>query len=138
MRPAGRIALSAERVATSTQQPVARPRTALVVDDEAIVRLTAVYMFEDLGFEVLEAEDAEKALAVLEQRPDVALLFTDCRMPGMSGPELARIAAERFPHLRVVLVSGYADPGSRGEWPLVSKPYDTAELERIIARELGT
>lgn len=106
-------------------------RVALVVEDEAIVRLSAVQMIEELGFEVLEAGDGLQALAVLEARPDVALLFSDCRMPRMGGPELAEAATSRWPHLRVVLVSGYAGVAP-ARWPLLAKPYQMGDLERVL------
>ncbi|BDA83597.1 hypothetical protein Sa4125_11390 [Aureimonas sp. SA4125] len=105
-------------------------RVVLVVDDEPLVRMNAVDMFEDLGFEVVEAADGAAALVILEARPDVSLLFTDCRMPGISGPELAKIASQRWPDLRIVLVSGYVNL-DQVEWPLVGKPYDTETIERI-------
>ena len=79
------------------QEGPAGRKVVLVVDDEALVRMMAVDLFEDLGFEVLDAHGGDAALAVLEARPDVSLLFTDCRMPGMTGPELAAIAAARWP-----------------------------------------
>lgn len=105
-------------------------KVVLVVDDEPLVRMNAVDMFEDLGFEVLEAAGGVAALTVLEARPDISLLFTDCRMPGMTGPELAEVASKRWPQLRIVLVSGYVNVG-RVEWPLVSKPYDTRTIEKV-------
>jgi len=82
-------------------------KVVLVVDDKDVVRMLAVDLFEELGCEVLEARGGTEALAKLEARPDVSLMFTDCRMPGMSGPELAEAAAERWPSLRIVLVTGY-------------------------------
>lgn len=113
------------------------PKTVLVVDDEDMVRFVAVAMFEDLGLEVLQADSGQQALRILEQRPDIALLFTDYRMPGMIGPELARAAAARFPKLKIVLVSGYVDLTLGGDWPLVSKPYGNTELEQIVAEVRG-
>ncbi|WP_192845675.1 response regulator [Aureimonas sp. AU22] len=110
-------------------------KVVLVVDDEPLVRLNAVDMFEEMGFEVLEASDGTSALRVLEQRPDVALLFSDCRMPGISGPELARMAAERYPHVRIVLVSGYVNV-QKLDWPLLPKPYDANSL-RKVAGDIG-
>ncbi|GGD43767.1 response regulator [Aureimonas glaciei] len=109
------------------------PKVVLVVDDEPLVLMNAVYMFEDLGFEVLEARGGAEAMSVLESRPDVSLLFTDCRMPGMTGPELAAAASQRWPSLRIVLVSGYVNL-DQVRWPLVGKPYDVETIERI-ARE---
>ena len=115
-----------------------RARRVLVVDDEALVRMNAVDTFEDMGFEVLEAGGGQEALQVLEEHSDVALLFTDCRMPGMSGPELAEVVAQRWPDIRIVLVTGYVNMMPMRDWPLMWKPYGAAELERVVGRELGT
>ena len=104
----------------------------LVVDDEPVVRMIAVDLFEDSGCEVIDAGSGTEALARLEERPDVALMFTDCRMPGMSGPELAEAACRRWPQLRIVLTTGYYEVEVLG-WPLVPKPYDTLAIERILA-----
>jgi CheY-like chemotaxis protein len=108
-------------------------KVVLVVDDEPLVRMNAVDMFEDMGFEVLEAHDGIAALKVLEARPDVSLLFSDCRMPGMTGPELAATAAARWPHLRIVLVSGYINIKPT-TWPLLPKPYDARTLEQVVSK----
>ncbi|KQT46264.1 hypothetical protein ASG43_11580 [Aureimonas sp. Leaf454] len=112
-------------------------KVILVVDDEALVRMNAVDMFEDMGFEVLEAGDGAEALAMLEARSDVSLLFSDCRMPIMTGPELAAIASQRWPDLRIVLVSGYVNVRPT-EWPLIPKPYDTKALETVAAQANAT
>lgn len=109
-------------------------KVVLVVDDEALVRMMAVDLFEEMGFEVLEAASGGEALQVLEHRPDVALLFSDCRMPGMTGPELAELAAERWPHLRIVLVTGYVNMNPTG-WPLLWKPYDASAIERVVGEQ---
>jgi CheY-like chemotaxis protein len=109
-------------------------KVVLVVDDEATVRMLAVELFEELGCEVVEASSGLEALARLEERPDVWLMFTDCRMPGMSGPELAETAAQRRPELKIVLVTGYHNMQVPG-WPIVWKPYDQRTLERVIADE---
>ncbi len=106
-------------------------RVVLVVDDEALVRMLAIDLFEEMGFEVLGADGGLQALSVLEARPDIAMLFTDCRMPGMGGPELAAEAARRWPCLRIVLVTGYANL-TRPEWPVVQKPFDANSLERAV------
>jgi CheY-like chemotaxis protein len=108
----------------------------LVVEDEPLVRMNARDMFEDMGFEVIDAADGQEALEVLESRPDVDLIFTDCRMPRMTGPELATTAARRWPGLRIVLASAYHDM-PRPRWPLISKPYDGVTLERVVRRTLA-
>jgi DNA-binding NtrC family response regulator len=81
--------------------------TALVVDDEALLRAYLADLLEDDGFEVLEADSAEAALRILESRADeIALLFSDIRMPGMSGIDLLKAVQQRWPHIRLILSSG--------------------------------
>lgn len=109
----------------------AAKRVVLVVDDEPLVRMYAAELFEDLGYEVLEAEDGLDAVAQLETHDDVRLLFSDCRMPRMSGPDLAAVVAHRWPEIRIVLVSGYAHPNPT-RWPLLDKPFTARDLRGII------
>ena len=116
------IPKAAKRIAT----------VVLVVDDEPVVRMLAIDMFEELGCHVVEAASGAEALARLKEHPDIALMFSDCKMPGMSGPELAEIAARRYPDLRIVLVSGYHNM-EVGSWPIVWKPYDQRTLERVVS-----
>jgi CheY-like chemotaxis protein len=79
----------------------------LVVEDEPLLRELAVEVVEDAGFVALEAGDAEQALALLETRSDIAVLFTDINMPGdMDGLELAHLARDRWPQIKILVVSG--------------------------------
>ncbi|HEV7255872.1 MAG TPA: response regulator [Mesorhizobium sp.] len=110
-------------------------KVVLVVDDEEMVRMLAAELFEELGCEVLEARSGTEALAKLESRPDVSLMFTDCRMPGMSGPELAENAARRWPALKIVLVTGYHNMQAPG-WPMIWKPFDQRTIERVVEDEV--
>lgn len=110
-------------------------KVVLVVDDEPMVRMLAVDLFEELGCRVVEAAGGNEALRVLEAHPEIGLMFTDCRMPGMSGPELAQIASERWPELRIVLVTGYHNVHVPG-FPMVWKPYDQRTLERVVEADL--
>ncbi len=114
-----------------TSEEIARVKVVLVVDDEPLVRMMAVDLFEELGCEVVEAQGGLEALSILEARPDISLMFTDCRMPLMSGPELASIAAERWPHLKIVLVTGYHNM-QVANWPMVWKPFDQRTIERVV------
>lgn len=93
--------------------------------------MMAVELFEELGCEAIDAASGPEALAKLDERPDVSLMFTDCRMPGMSGPELAAEAARRRPDLKIVLVTGYHNMQVSG-FPMVWKPYDQRTIERVI------
>src|ERR1700677_1893207 len=82
-------------------------RTVLVVEDEMMLRMRAVDMVEDAGFTSVEAINADDALAILESRSDIELLFTDIQMPGsMDGLKLAYAVHERWPLIKIILVSG--------------------------------
>ena len=81
--------------------------TVLVVEDELMLRMRAVDIVEDAGFTALEAVNADDALALLESRSDIKLLFTDIQMPGsMDGLKLAYAVHERWPSIKIILVSG--------------------------------
>ena len=83
------------------------PAVVLVVEDEMLLRMRAVDMVEDAGFTSVEAVDADEAVAILELRSDIALLFTDIQMPGsMDGLKLAHAVHERWPPIKIILVSG--------------------------------
>jgi CheY-like chemotaxis protein len=83
------------------------PAVVLVVEDEMLLRMRAVDMVEDAGFTSVEAVDADEAVAILESRSDIALLFTDIQMPGsMNGLKLAHAVHERWPPIKIILVSG--------------------------------
>jgi CheY-like chemotaxis protein len=111
----------------------------LIVEDEALVRLSAIGMFEDAGFRMIEAGNSDEALELLETDCDVQLLFTDVNMPGtIDGLALARQVHDRWPHIGIMVAS--AKPmlqpdelpaGSRFE----QKPYSPDRVVRH-AREL--
>jgi CheY-like chemotaxis protein len=83
------------------------PAVVLVVEDEMLLRMRAVDMVEDAGFTSVEAVNADEAVAILESRSDIALLLTDIQMPGsMDGLKLAHAVHERWPPIRIILVSG--------------------------------
>src|SRR6204780_5745961 len=83
----------------------------LVVEDEALVRLSAVGMLEDAGFRMIEAVNADQALELLAADSDVQLLFTDVNLPGtIDGLALARQVHDRWPHIGIIVVSGRESP----------------------------
>ncbi len=90
----------------STHPPVSL-LNVLVVEDEMVLRMRALDMVEDAGYTSIESVDADEAFAILESRSDIALLFTDIQMPGsMDGLQLAHIVHERWPLIKIMLVSG--------------------------------
>ncbi len=108
--------------------------TALLVDDEDLVRLSTADMLMDLGFEVVEAQSAEEALHMLNEGLHPDLVVTDHLMPGMTGLELARDLRALRPHLPVLIVSGYAEmDGIAPGFPRLTKPFRSAELAASLA-----
>ncbi|MDP9415080.1 MAG: response regulator [Pseudomonadota bacterium] len=106
--------------------------TVLIVEDEAFARLYAAQLFEDEGYAVLEAADAQEGLTLLEAHPEVALLFTDIRLPGeLDGLALADTAKELRPELALMLTSGYVPPSDfdrSGCGAFLAKPYTASSL----------
>jgi len=121
-------------VARPAEAPTPRPpgandrRTILVVEDEALVRMLLVEALAEQGYAVLEAEDGEAALSVLGDAGDIDLLATDVGLPGPNGRQIAEIAREQRPELKVLFMTGYAfNSGIDGErlgldTELLSKP----------------
>lgn len=89
----------------------------LVVEDEPLQRLDMIDMAEDAGFEVLEAHDADHAIALLERRADVRLVLTDIDMPGaMNGLKLAAAVRRRWPPIKIIVTTAGVAPGA-GDLP---------------------
>ncbi|RYG58222.1 MAG: response regulator [Alphaproteobacteria bacterium] len=79
----------------------------LVVEDDAILRFDISEHLSAHGYEVLEAENSEEGFSILESQQSIAFLVTDIDMPGiLDGLMLAKFAAERWPHVRIVVISG--------------------------------
>ena len=112
--------------------------TALLVDDEELVRMSTADMLNDFGFEVIEAGSAEEALSLIKSGKVPDLLVTDHLMPGMSGADLAREARSLNPELPVLLVSGYADAeGIAPDLPRLTKPFRNADLAASLTALLS-
>jgi CheY-like chemotaxis protein len=113
----------------------------LVVEDEALIRMVAVEIAKDAGFDVVSAATADEAIAILEERPEVRLVFTDVTMPGsMDGMKLARAIRDRWPPVELVVTSARGsiqieDLPERGRF--VAKPYDAHTLTRTFRDMVG-
>ncbi|MGA2410987.1 MAG: response regulator [Candidatus Binataceae bacterium] len=118
---------------------VAKRPIVLIVEDEFLVRMSAVAMIEDAGFEVLEAGDADEAITMLESRSDIRLVFTDIQMPGsMDGLKLAAAVKGRWPPIKIIATSGrhlIRDSDLPEGALFLSKPY-TSEGISILLHEL--
>ena len=93
----------------SRKNPSSRPHV-LVVEDEFFSRLHAVNLVEAAGYKAIEASNADEAIAILESRKDIRIVFTDIDMPGsMDGLKLARAVRDRWPPIELILTSGHFD-----------------------------
>ncbi len=117
------------------------PAVVLVVEDEMLLHMRAVDMVEDAGFTSVEAVDADEAVAILESRSDIALMFTDIQMPGsMDGLKLAHTVHKRWPPIKIILVSGQLKPAN-ADIPANSrfygKPLEAKEMIAELQRMIG-
>lgn len=114
----------------------------LVVEDSTIIRMGAVDLVLDAGYDVLEAADADEAIRILESRSDIDLVFTDIHMPGaMDGIRLAQYVRNRWPPVKLIVASGKAireesslPEGSR----FFPKPYSDHAIAEAMARMLSS
>ena len=117
--------------------PTARSLRVLIVDDDPQVRRVSVRLLMRRGFEVMEADNAESAIAMHAAQRNAAgtvdLLLTDIVMPGTNGRTLARLLREQDPELVVAYMSGYEDEAQTNEpmapeGPFIAKPFNEAQL----------
>lgn len=107
-------------------------RTVLVVEDDPLVLISAVAMIEDAGYEVVEASNADEAIALLEAHPQIRFVFTDIEMPGsMDGLKLAAYVRDRWPPMAIIVTSGHIFPGEGllpADGVFLAKPYQSEDL----------
>lgn len=83
----------------------------LVVEDEVLIRMTAVDYVQQAGHTAIEASSADEAIQILEQRTDIDIVFSDVTMPGsMDGLKLISVIRKRWPPVRLILTSGKGLP----------------------------
>jgi CheY-like chemotaxis protein len=109
---------------------------ALVVEDDALVRFDLAQTLEAEGYKTFEAADAAEAIAILETKPEIRVVFTDIQIPGtMDGLELARYVRLRWPPTIIVVCSGRCSP-TKGEMAsgalFVAKPYVPEVLTKVL------
>jgi two-component system, response regulator PdtaR len=104
----------------------------LIVEDEFLLRMDAAETIGGAGFEVIQAANADEAIAILTARSDVHVVFTDIQMPGtMDGLKLARFVRDRWPPIKIVATSGLVRVGE-DDLPegslFLSKPYRADQI----------
>lgn len=113
----------------------------LVVEDESLVRMNAADLIRELGFEVVEAADADHAVALLESTPGITVLFTDIQMPGsMDGLRLAAVVRDRWPPVALLITSGQVRPPA-DDMPtgahFIAKPYLPIQVGENLRELIG-
>ena len=117
--------------------------TVMLVEDDAAVRMLVLDLLKELGYRAHEAEDARGALPVLESDLRVDLLVTDVGLPGMNGRQLAEIARQHRPELKVLFMTGYAEIAAERQgfleegMDMVSKPFSIDLLANKIRTMIG-
>jgi PAS domain S-box-containing protein len=133
----------AVELAEVAQAPRAiRGERLLVVEDEPAVRMLVVDVLRELGYLTLEAGDSESALPYIQGRERIDLLVTDVGLPGLNGRQLAEIARQHRPTLRVLFMTGYAPEAQvRGDFlgtgmEMMTKPFNVDELASRVRNML--
>jgi adenylate cyclase len=128
---------------TQRQERAEKPKL-LVVDDEPD-NLDLLYRTFYRQFKVLRAESGHVALAILEEQPDIAVIISDQRMPGMSGTEFLRQTAVKHPNIMRIILTGYTDVEdlvdaiNQGKvFKYVTKPWEATELKAVVEQALET
>jgi DNA-binding NtrC family response regulator len=115
---------------------VSQPTKILLVEDEPLILHSTAELLRDDGYEVSECSGCDEALARLEAEPETEVLVTDLNVacPG-DGISLAKLVADRWPHIRIVLVSGAMRPEA-GDYPeraiFFTKPYAPGALLTVV------
>ena len=104
--------------------------TVLVVEDETLIRELIAEELEEAGYSVVVATNADQAIAILEARQDIHLVFTDIDMPGsMDGLKLAAAVRDRWPPIHIIITTGKARPMTIPANALfIPKPYLTTAV----------
>jgi PAS domain S-box-containing protein len=117
--------------------------TVVLVEDDPAVRMLVLDLLNELGYHAHEAEDAKTALPLLESDLRVDLLVTDVGLPGMNGRQLAEIARQHRPDLKVLFMTGYAETAAERQgfleegMDMVAKPFSIDLLANKIRTMIG-
>jgi nitrogen-specific signal transduction histidine kinase/CheY-like chemotaxis protein len=140
-RPPLERRVAAERP-PAVKLPEASPVTLLYVEDDPLVSLATLDLLEGAGYTVHAAPEAERALTILDEHPEIDLMVTDIGLPGMDGHTLAAEARRRRPDLKLVFLTGYDRSGPLADLAdartaYLGKPYPEAELLNAVTRLSG-
>ena len=132
--PRSHAAIGAMADAANPEETTSGSESILLVEDNAEVQAVAGMLLEQLGYRVDAVDNAAAALDLLAEGHDIDLVFSDVVMPGdMDGLALARRIRTEYPHIPVLLTTGYARAASQAKgFPILRKPYRLTNLSRAI------
>lgn len=118
-----------------TDAPPSKP-VVLVVDDEPLLRLNATGALQDVGCRTYEAGEADEAMGMIENHPEISVLFTDINMPGETdGLALAGRVHSVRPDIQLIITSGRERPAPTeipDDGQFIAKPYDMDAVSRTV------
>ncbi|MCC5098430.1 response regulator [Xanthomonas campestris] len=123
--------------------PRGRSQRILLVDDTDVVRMMVSEVLSDAGYHVIEAENADGALAQLRADAQIDMVVSDVGLPGMNGRDMADVARDLRPGLPILFITGYAEnAATRQEFlaegmALLPKPFSLNDLLNTVSRMLG-
>ena len=133
-----RIAEKSERPMTDSKQP-----HVLIADDEDMLRNSLCAQLEDAGYQVSTAASGEEAIRLVgEVGSSIDLAILDVKMPKVSGFEVLKFIKERFPAIKAIMLTGYADLAHateskrRGAIDFLAKPFEIEDLLITVKRNL--
>lgn len=120
---------------------IAESLVVLVVEDDFLLRMDAVDIVRTAGYLVVEAGNADEAIAILELRPDIHVVFTDVQIPGsMDGLKLAKFVKDRWPPIKIVATSGRVNV-RKEDLPegghFLPKPYSPEQIVGTLRKLTG-
>jgi CheY-like chemotaxis protein len=113
------------------------------VTDDPSVRLLIGELLAELGYQAIEASDAEAARKQLESGKDFHLMISDVGLPGINGRQLAEIARQHYPSMPILFVTGYAEnaairAGFLGtNMAMIAKPFQVEQLAAKIGEMIA-
>ncbi|MCF7200909.1 PAS domain S-box protein [Pseudomonas oligotrophica] len=130
--------LEAERREPGQAPQAAGGETVLVIEDEVAVRMLVIEVLRELGYRVLEASDALTAMPFIESARRIDLVVSDVGLPGLNGRQLADLARQHRPGLKVLFITGYVPHTERRDdflapgMDMLAKPFNIDDLASRI------
>jgi DNA-binding NtrC family response regulator len=112
-----------------------RKEKALVVEDEALIRMSVCDMLAEMGLETIDTGNGHEGLTLLAEDPSIGMLIADLGLPDLSGEELVRRARGLRPELKIIISTGHSGARTQPVFAgvaFLAKPFDIAGLRRAV------